>query len=90
MRRDTWRDVARPIIAETIERIGRNDQRKLRAALRDAYPFGQRRWFPYKVWCDEVRAQLGIKQKKKLAEQRRLDQANGYQSLFSEEKDFNE
>lgn len=53
-----WRDYAAPIIARVIEEVGRDDMKKLRAALRAAYPFGKRKQFPYKVWCDEVRIQL--------------------------------
>lgn len=52
------RDVARPIIADVITRVGRDDQKALRAALRDAYPWGERAHWPYKVWCDEVQRQL--------------------------------
>lgn len=55
----SWRDIAKPIIAEVIRREGRADLRKLRKALRDAYPFGERRYHPYKVWCDEVKKQVG-------------------------------
>lgn len=59
----TWRDIAQPIIKEVIEREGRHDLRKLRKALRDAYPFSERRLHPYKVWCDEVRRQVGTRPK---------------------------
>ncbi len=55
----TWRDHARPIIAKVIARVGRDDVKALRRALREAYPFGERRYWPYKVWCDEVRRQRG-------------------------------
>ncbi len=55
----TWRDLAQPIIAETIERVGRDDPKKLRAALREAYPFGPRDYHPYKIWLDEIHRQLG-------------------------------
>ena len=55
----SWRDTAAPIIADVIQREGRGDIKKLRAALCDAYPFGQRKHHPYKVWCDEVRRQVG-------------------------------
>jgi len=54
-----WRDTAAPIIAETIQRVGRSDLKALRKALRDAYPFGERSMHPYKVWCSEVKRQLG-------------------------------
>lgn len=53
-----WRDLAAPIIAEVIAQVGRDDERALRRALREAYPFGERRMWPYKAWRDEIRRQL--------------------------------
>lgn len=50
-----WRDRATPIIAEVIARVGRDDERALRKALHDAYPFGERSMHPYKIWRDEIR-----------------------------------
>ena len=47
----TWRDTARPIIAEIIERVG-VDSPDLRRALRDAYPFGECANHPYKIWLN--------------------------------------
>lgn len=55
----TWRDIARPIIARVISEVGTEDMKLLRAALREAYPFGERRYHPYRIWCHEVRVQLG-------------------------------
>ena len=55
----TWRDICRPIIAEVIERVGRSDEKALRKALREAYPFGERKYHPYKIWCSEIQVQLG-------------------------------
>lgn len=57
----TWRDKARPIIAAVIEQYGTADEAALRAALREAYPWGPRQYHPYKIWCDEIREQLGTK-----------------------------
>jgi hypothetical protein len=56
----TWRDVARPIIAAVIAEVGRDDEKRLRAALRDAWPkqWGKREHHPYKVWLDEIKRQL--------------------------------
>ena len=61
----TWRQIAAPIIAGIISKVGTSDMKKLRAALRDAYPFGERQYHSYKIWCDEVRRQLGLKPKAK-------------------------
>ena len=56
----TWRAIAAPIIQSTIHYVGRTAPTKvIRKALREAYPFGQRKCWPYKVWCDEIHRQLG-------------------------------
>lgn len=59
----TWRDTARPIIAKVLKETRGMDEKVIRMALRAAYPFGMRRYHPYKVWCDEVRRQRGLKTK---------------------------
>lgn len=55
----TWRDKARPIIARVIADIGTDDRRKLRRELRKAFPWGERKMHPYRIWCHEIRVQLG-------------------------------
>jgi hypothetical protein len=55
----TWRDYLAPIIADVILTVGRTNPQALRKALRSAYPCGERRYWPYKVWCDEIRRQVG-------------------------------
>jgi hypothetical protein len=55
----TWREQARPIIETVIRDVGTSDMKALKAALRDAYPFGLRAYHPYRIWCHEVRVQLG-------------------------------
>ena len=60
----TWRDRVRPIIAAIIEAHGTGDIIGLRRALRDAWPWGPRENYPYRIWCDEVRVQMGTKPKK--------------------------
>ena len=54
----TWRDSARPLIYEVIMANKGKDEKEIRKALRDAYPWGERRYHPYKIWCDEVSKQL--------------------------------
>jgi hypothetical protein len=56
-----WRDACRPIIAEVIERFGTEDIRLLRAELLKVYPFGAKENFPYKVWLDEIKKQIELK-----------------------------
>ncbi len=58
---------ARAIILQVIEdnvlgpvqTLPKGDILELRSKLRDAYPWGERRHWPYKVWCEEVRSALG-------------------------------
>lgn len=53
-----WRRIAMDVVAKVIEKVGTADIGVLRAALREAYPFGERKYFPYKVWCHEVNRQI--------------------------------
>jgi hypothetical protein len=59
-----WREIAKPIISAVLNDLRGEDERTIRKALRDAYPFGPRRYHPYKIWCDEVAVQLGTKKHK--------------------------
>lgn len=61
---DTWRDRARPIIAAVLSDLQGEPERVIRKALREAYPFGPRQYHPYKIWCDEIKIQMGTKQTK--------------------------
>ena len=54
----TWRTRSAPIIARVIAEVGTDDMKALRKALREAYPFRERKYWPYKVWCDEVKRQI--------------------------------
>ena len=60
----TWRQKAAPIIAGVLTEHKDSDEKTLRKALRDAYPFGERKYFPYKVWLDEIKRQRGTKKPK--------------------------
>ena len=52
-----WRQKASPIIAEVLMTT-RDEKKGVRdKALRDAYPFGERRYHPYKIWLDEIKRQ---------------------------------
>ncbi len=73
-----WRDISLRVIAETIQRVGTDDLAALQVALREAYPFGERAYWPYKVWLREQRAALAA-----LAPPRQLDLP-----LFSDESCF--
>jgi hypothetical protein len=54
---ETWRERAAPIIAYVLHANAGKPEKVIRKALRDAYPFGERKYWPYKVWLDEVRRQ---------------------------------
>ncbi len=58
MKTKTWREEAAPIISSVIRQYGTSDLQALRRHLRDAYPFGEKKYYPYKVWCDEITRQL--------------------------------
>lgn len=55
-----WREVARPIIARVLSATAGKSKPEIDSALRDAYPFGERRYHPYKIWLDEIKRQRGV------------------------------
>ncbi len=57
----SWRDKARPIIGTILRDLAGADEAEIKKALRDAYPFGERRYHPYKIWLDEIRLQRGLR-----------------------------
>lgn len=57
----SWRDHARPIIHRALEATKGKPEKDIRRALREAYPYGVRRHWPYKIWLDEIARQRGTK-----------------------------
>jgi hypothetical protein len=55
----SWRDIARPVIAKVLAENEGKDEKEIKKALKEAYPFGERAMHPYKVWCDEIKVQRG-------------------------------
>lgn len=53
-----WRDQARPIIAKVLEEHKNSSDQDLKKALFNAYPFGERKYYPYKCWLLEIASQL--------------------------------
>lgn len=49
----TWREQSAAVIARVVAEVGVNDQVALKKALFEAYPFGERQYYPYKVWLEE-------------------------------------
>jgi hypothetical protein len=52
-----WRSKAAPIITRVLEETKGKPDAEIRKALHDAYPFGPRKYHPYKIWLDEIKRQ---------------------------------
>lgn len=52
-----WRTHSAKIISAVLEATRGQDEKAIRKALRDAYPFGERRMHPYKIWLSEIKRQ---------------------------------
>lgn len=56
----SWRRIAEEVIGRTLAALPADATYQQKVyALREAYPFGERRHHPYKVWCKCCRAFLG-------------------------------
>lgn len=53
-----WREHARPIITQIIQDHPDKTDKEVRKLISDAYPFGERAYHPYKIWCSEVAIQM--------------------------------
>jgi hypothetical protein len=60
----TWRDEARPLIAAALDEVPDLPVKERAKHARAAFPWGPRQYHPYRIWCDEVKAQLGTKRPK--------------------------
>lgn len=60
----TWREHCAPIIAKVLADTKGLTEKEIKKALRDAYPYGERAMHPYKIWCDEIKIQRGLKKRK--------------------------
>lgn len=59
IRERTWRSTAVRVVREVLARTAGQSPAEIRKALAAAYPFGERRYWPYKVWLSEVARQTG-------------------------------
>lgn len=57
----SWREKSAEVIRRVIDENKGVDEKTLRKALHDAYPFHERKYHPYKIWLDEIKVQLGAK-----------------------------
>jgi hypothetical protein len=70
----SWRTTSTPIIAKVLADTKGQPEPVIRKALKEAYPFGERRMWPYKVWLDEIRRQrYGARKRSGSAEQTILE-----------------
>ena len=49
-----WRKQSIAVIKSVVAAVGTEDPIALRRAISEAYPFGLRQHYPYKVWLEEV------------------------------------
>ncbi len=63
MKESRWRLAARKAIQKAIAENTGKSEKEVRKAISDAYPFGERARYPYKIWLDEVQIQTSKKVK---------------------------
>lgn len=75
----SWRDYAAPIIAKVLKENKGKTEKEIKKALFDAYPFGERKYHPYKIWLDEIKVQRG---KRKFGHKRTVEPKNQTKLIF--------
>jgi hypothetical protein len=75
----SWRDYARSVIRDVIKDNEGKSESEIKRALREAYPFGARKYHPYKIWLDEIKVQTG---KRKFG-QRKVTTPDNQSNLFT-------
>ena len=53
-----WRTASKRIISEIVQR-NHGNIKMIRFELKEAYPFGERRYYPYKIWLQECQKAIG-------------------------------
>lgn len=56
----TWRERARTVVRPIVLQMGVSDPKATRKALREAYPFQEKRGYAYKSYLAECREQMGM------------------------------
>lgn len=56
----SWRTTAAAVISKCIQEHPDAYESDLRKIISAAYPFGERKYHPYKIWLSEVKHQLHI------------------------------
>lgn len=57
----SWRTVAAQTVFKVIQSNPDAKPEELRKLISAAYPFGERKYHPYKIWLDEIKRQTGTK-----------------------------
>ncbi|MDB9513903.1 hypothetical protein PN499_22135 [Kamptonema animale CS-326] len=68
MKVSQWRISAQIVIKKAIDNCPSRDKAEIRKAIDSAYPFGERKYHPYKIWLSvrkQYLAHLGIETKGK-------------------------
>lgn len=81
---NSWRDKAAPIIAQVLKETAGQDEKTIKKALREAYPFGERAMHPYKIWCDEIKRQRKLPRLTSAQKRHQREMQAKYPSLFEE------
>lgn len=58
-----WREHARDVIEQAIAQAKalKLDEKATRRLISDVYPFGVRKYHPYRIWLDEVKRALAVR-----------------------------
>ena len=54
----SWEEESTHVIRNVLKDYENRPEAELKRALKDAYPFGERKHWPYKIWCDCVKRAL--------------------------------
>ena len=97
MEKSYWRKTSELVIQQVINNfleeeglkslmeVSYDQRQELRRKISAAYPFGERKYYPYKMWLAEIKAQLGpVYQNTRIeAKQRKKGISPGQLSLFN-------
>jgi hypothetical protein len=50
-----WRRISNTIVLNTLKATDGMPESEIKKALVNAYPFGERKMYPYKIWLDSVK-----------------------------------
>jgi hypothetical protein len=50
-----WRARSNEVILKVLAETWGQPEREIKKALLDAYPFGERKYYPYKIWCEQIK-----------------------------------